>query len=72
MKRLKICYKISFVISLTALVVGSLFHRYRLHPENTSNYNLGVSMGISMLSMFLLFLVVGILLLIIYRNKMKK
>lgn len=69
MKKLKICYTISFIISLTALVVGALFHGYRIHPENTSNYNLGVTMGISMLSLFALFLVIGTLLLMIYRKK---
>lgn len=69
MKKLRICCMVSFIISLIALVVGALFHGYRIHPENATNYNLGVAMGILMLSLYALFLVIGIVLLIIYRRK---
>lgn len=55
MKKLKICYLVSFMISLIALVVGAVFHGYRMHPENTANYNLGVTRGIAMLSICVLF-----------------
>ncbi len=68
MKKIKICSIVSFLISLVALVVGACFHGYRIHPENIDKYNLGVQMGISMLSIFALFLLLGIILLIIYRK----
>ena len=51
---------ISFVISVAALVTGSAFHGYRMHPENETNYQLGVTMGIVMISIFAITLGVGI------------
>lgn len=69
MKKIKTCSVVSFAISIVALVVGASFHGYRSHPENVSNYNLGVTMGIAMISVFAVFLIIGLILLIISRKK---
>lgn len=69
MKKLKIGYLVFFVISLVALVVGASFHGYRIHPENVEKYNLGITMGISMIWIFGVFLILGIVLYIIYKKK---
>lgn len=69
MKKVKGYCIASFIISFIALTVGAGFHSYRIHPENIIKYNLGVTMGISMLSIFALFFIIGIALLIVYRKK---
>lgn len=69
MKKIRICYITSFIVSLIALIIGASFHGYRIHPENVENYNLGVTMGISMISVFGIFLLIGIFLLYIYKKK---
>lgn len=49
------------VLSIIALVIGASFHEYRIHPENIENYNIGVTMGISMASVagisFIIFII---------------
>lgn len=72
MKKLKVCCILSFVLSAVALTVGASFHGYRIHPENVENYNIGIAMGTYMLSAFGLFLIVGLILLIIYKKKKNK
>ena len=69
--KIKTCYIISFIISLISLIIGASFHEYRIHPENVEKYNLGVTMGIIMISIFIVFIIIGIILLIIYRKKVK-
>ena len=59
-ERLKRISNISFVISVAALAPGAAFHGYRMHPENEVNYQLGVTMGIVMISIFAVTLGVGI------------
>ncbi|MFA6625117.1 MAG: hypothetical protein WCS80_05085 [Bacilli bacterium] len=71
MKKIKILTIISFVLSLISLITGASFHNLRMNPDNTSAYNLGVNMGISMIVLFAFFLLTGIVLLIIYKKKKK-
>ena len=56
-------------LAFISLVIGASFHDLRMHPENADNYNLGVNMGILMISLFALFLVAGLILLFIYKKK---
>ncbi|MFA6755044.1 MAG: hypothetical protein WCR97_00855 [Bacilli bacterium] len=63
--------KIGFVLSFISLVIGASFHDFRMHPENVDNYNLGVNMGVSMISIFVIFLLLGIVLVVIYKKKSK-
>lgn len=70
-KNLKLLYLNSFIISFIALITGASFHGYRSHPENVSNYNLGVKMGILMIIMSIVFLLSGLVFLILYLKKNK-
>lgn len=63
---------VCYVLALCALVIGASFHGYRIHPENVEHYNIGVMMGIIMITLFAVFLVAGIVLSVIYKNKMRK
>lgn len=72
MKKIKLLYIISFSISLISLIIGASFHGYRIHPENTSNYNLGVTMGITMIIIFSIFLILGLILLLMYKKNNAK
>ena len=54
-----------------SLFAGAFFHGYRINPENTEKYNIGVTMGIVMAVLFALFLLTGIILLILYKKKSK-
>lgn len=67
MKRKKI-WIVPLVISILALVIGASFHGFRMHPENVQNYNLGVTMGITMASIAVISFVVFLILLIIYKK----
>ena len=70
-KNLKLLYLNSFIISFIALITGASFHGYRSHPENVSNYNLGVKMGILMIIIFIVFLISGLIFLTLYLRKNK-
>lgn len=65
---IKVLSRISYIISAISLIVGASFHGYRMHPEDLEKYNLGVTMGIIMMSAFVFFLLVGIILAIIQRK----
>ena len=59
---LKIARRICYGLAVISLIVGASFHEYRIHPENVEHYNTGVTMGITMVIAFMIFLVAGILL----------
>lgn len=71
MKRLKLCYIFSFLLSVLFLIIGASFHGMRMHPENESSYHLGVTMGIIMISLFVGFLILGVIFILIYKRKIK-
>ena len=66
--RIKIFSRICYVLALVSLIVGASFHGYRIHPENVEHYNIGVTMGITMIIVFIIFLVAGILLTLIEKK----
>ncbi|MGN0637610.1 MAG: hypothetical protein ACI4J0_04500 [Huintestinicola sp.] len=68
-KKLKIFSRICFGIAVASLMIGASFHGYRIHPENAANYNIGVAMGIIMITAFAVFLLAGIILTIIGKRK---
>lgn len=68
-KTVKILIILSFLLSIISLIIGASFHDFRMHPDNVENYNLGVLMGILMISLFVVFVVIGIGLLIYKRKK---
>ena len=68
MKR-KYCI-IPLAICIAALITGASFHGLRMHPENVSGYNLGVTMGTTMASLASVAFVVFIIMFVLYR-KMK-
>jgi len=43
------------------MVTGASFHGYRMHPEDVTKYNIGVTMGIVMISVFVISLIAGII-----------
>ena len=51
---------IFIIISFAALAIGASFHGYRIHPEHEETYMLGITMGITMISAFIIFLLAGI------------
>ncbi|MFA6862196.1 MAG: hypothetical protein WCR56_07515 [Bacilli bacterium] len=69
MKKEKIIGFISCGLALICLIVGASFHGFRLDSSNQEKYQLGVDMGISMLSLFVLFLVFGITVFILLCKK---
>lgn len=68
MKRKKILI-IPLIVSILSLVIGASFHGYRMHPENIQNYNIGVTMGISMASIAGISFVTLIILLLFYKKR---
>lgn len=54
--------RVCYVVAMISLVIGAAFHGYRLHPENVQHYNLGVIMGITMIIIFVIALVAGVIL----------
>lgn len=67
----KIMSRISFIIAIVSLVIGASFHSFRMHPEDVTKYNIGVTMGIVMISAFAISLIAGILLTILARKEGK-
>ena len=67
--RIKIFSRICYGLAAVSLIVGASFHGYRIHPENVEHYNIGVTMGIAMITAFLIFLLAGILLTFIGKGK---
>lgn len=60
---------ISFGLAALSLIIGASFHGYRIHPENAENYNVGVTMGIVMITAFAVFLLTGIIITVIGKKK---
>ena len=72
MKQLKIIANIFWGIAFVALAVGASFHGYRIHPEQEETYQLGVTMGITMISVFAVFFLAGIVCRILTKKKDKR
>jgi len=60
---------ILYIIAVVALAIGASFHGFRMHPEDVAKYNIGVAMGIVMISIFVLSLIAGIILTILARKE---
>ena len=60
--------RIFFVVAIVSLVIGASFHGYRIHPEDVTKYNIGVVMGIAMISIFVILLIAGVTLAISSRK----
>ena len=60
--------RIFFVVAIVSLVIGASFHGYRIHPEDVTKYNIGVVMGIAMISIFVISLIAGVTLAISSRK----
>jgi len=60
--------RVFYIIAVVSLVIGAAFHGYRMHPEDTAKYNIGVTMGIVMISIFVISLILGIVLTILARK----
>jgi len=67
----RIVNRVFYIIAVVALVTGAAFHGYRMHPEDTTKYNIGVTMGIVMISIFVVSLIVGIALTILAKKEGK-
>ena len=65
----KVLSRISYIAALISFIIGGAFHGYRMQPENIEKYNLGVTMGIVMMSLFVVFLIMGIVFTILYKKK---
>jgi len=61
--------RVFYIIAVVSLVIGAFFHGYRMHPENATKYNIGVTMGIVMISIFVVSVIVGIVLAILGRKE---
>jgi len=64
--------RICYIIAVVSLVTGASFHGFRMHPENVAKYNIGVTMGIVMISIFVISLIAGIVLTILSRKEGKR
>ena len=71
-KKLKIASIACFAGAVISLAVGASFHGLRMQPENPELFNLGVIMGISMLSLSTLCIAAGIILIVIKRKQDKE
>lgn len=67
----KILSRVFYIIAVISLVTGASFHGYRMHPEDATKYNIGVTMGIVMISIFAVSLIVGIVLTILAKKEGK-
>lgn len=66
---IKIFIRICLGLAVISLVIGASFHGYRMHPENVEHYNIGVTIGKTMITAFAIFLVAGLILTIIEKRK---
>jgi hypothetical protein len=64
MNKYRFGWIISLILSFIFLVIGASFHNFRAHPSNEFEYNLGVNMGIIMISLTIICLISFIVLLI--------
>ncbi len=67
----KIVSRIFYIIAVVSLVIGASFHGYRMHPEDVTKYNIGVTIGIVMISIFAISLIVAVILTILVRKEGK-
>ena len=63
--------RIFHIIAGVSLVIGASFHGYRMHPEDVAKYNIGVTMGIVMISIFAISFIVAIIFTILTRKEGK-
>ena len=63
--------RIFHIIAAVSLVIGASFHGYRMHPEDVAKYNIGVTMGIVMISIFAISFIVAIIFTILTRKEGK-
>lgn len=68
MKKIRASWIVSLILSIVFLIIGASFHSYRSNPSTQEQYNLGVTMGILMISLFAIFFVSFIVLLIVDRH----
>lgn len=59
---------ILFIAAFINLAIGAAFHAFRVHPENTLKFRIGVTMGALLLFLTAIYIVVGILLLIVSKH----
>jgi len=64
--------RVFYIIAVVALVIGASFHGFRMNPEEVTKYNIGVTMGIVMISVFVVSLIAGIILMILARKEGKQ
>ncbi len=64
----KLPYITALIACVLSLAVGASFHGMRLRPENTSEYQLGCTMGIVMASIAGAALIAFIILLVLYKK----
>lgn len=67
--RIRCLSRISFGLAVVSLIIGASFHGFRLHPENAAHYNIGVTMGVTMIVAFAFFMLIGIILYIFGKRK---
>jgi len=60
--------RVFYIIAVVSLGMGAAFHGFRMHPEGAAKYSIGVTMGIVMISIFVVSLIVGISLTILARK----
>lgn len=68
---MKIVSRIFYIIAVVSLAMGASFHGYRMHPEDVSKYNIGITMGVVMISVFAISLIVAVILTILARKAEK-
>lgn len=64
----KIMSRVFYIIAVVSMVIGASFHGFRIHPEDVTKYNIGVTMGIVMISIFVVSLIAGSVLMILARK----
>lgn len=67
----KIFSIVLYIIAAVSLVIGASFHGYRMNPEDVAKYNIGVTMGIVMISIFVISLIAGIVMTVLARKEGK-
>jgi len=62
---------IFYIIAAVSLGIGASFHGYRMNPDDVAKYNIGVMMGIVMISIFVISLIAGIVMTVLARKEGK-
>lgn len=63
---------ICYILAAISVIVGASFHGYRMHPEDITTYTMGVTMGISMISLAIAFIISGFACSFFYRRRLKE